>query len=230
MKKINILYIVLITLFLTSCNYNSEETIVKENDSIKKTSSVEQTILDSKNSKVTNISFTSIDTSEFQNLLCNGVYKCGVDFEPGNYYIVSLYGAESGYDISDSSDDFMLGEYKIIRKINVKKGQYIKFGDAILIPEEKIDINNWKKYGVFAVGKDLPAGEYRIKGLTDKYYNNDYGINIQGSTLSAYQIFNDSPANSESITSKFLFKNQEYITLKDGQYIAITNLILTLVE
>jgi len=176
------------------------------------------------------IRFDSFDTSNFKDLLCNGTYRCGSDFAPGDYYVLSLYGAETGYNISDSLNNIKYDEDKILRKIHAENGQYIKIGYALLIPESMIDVNNWSKYGVFAVGVDLKPGEYKIEKTTDECFNADYDVNVQGTTLSAYQIFDGSPENSNSIKCSILFDNQEYIELKDGQYIAINNAALTCVS
>ena len=172
------------------------------------------------------VRFDTFDTSNHKDLLCNGTYRCGSDFAPGDYYALSLYGAETGYDISDSLNNIKYDEDKILRKFHAENGQYIKLGYAILIPENMVDVNNWGKYGVFAVGMDLKPGEYKIEKTTDECFNEDYNVNVQGVALSAYQIFEGSPENSNSIKSGILFDNQEYIELKDGQYIAINNAAL----
>jgi hypothetical protein len=176
------------------------------------------------------ITFDFIDTTDWGDYLVDGVYRCGTDFEPGDYYVISLYGAETSYEMSESSNDLKYDEDRIIRKIHAEKGQYIKVGCAVIVPTQNIDTDNWKQYGVFEVGSDLPSGEYRIKGITDEYRNDKYGVNVQGSTLSAYQIFDGTPENNRTIESSIIFGNQDYITLSEGQFVAINNVTLTLVE
>lgn len=222
MKKMQKIFNAIILLsFLVSCTSNS----LSNNTEMPSATPVEKSVTVQTNTELT---FNFIDTSEFVNCLTNGTYRCGAEFEPGNYYILSLYGAEALYDVCDSPNKFTLSEYRVIRKIQVKEGQYVKLGDALLIPEKNIDENNLKKYGIFLVGKDLPAGDYKIETLEKSYHNDDYNISITGIN-GAYQICTQSP-DGALVSSTLLFEKQSYITLQNDQYITINNVRLSLVE
>lgn len=241
MKKI-LLLLSVTTILLSGCSNNAEvEKLKKENEALKAQLNEYQGITETPNESdkkddtsystiapsssaqtSTGFSFEFIDPSDFSDCLANGTYKCGVEFEPGDYYIVSMFDAEACYDVSDTPNDFPGLGSKIIHKINVKNGQYIKLGYAFLVPEKLIDLNNLQKYGIFLVGKDFPAGEYKIESVTDMYQNKTYMVQA----LSAYQITSDSPFG-KVVESSMLFDKQSYITLQDGQYITMNNLRLT---
>ena len=251
MKKIGI-YLLTIMFLLTGCSSGISkeeyEKVVAENEELKAklsnynknetdsqaNNSTENINNKSKNDTTNNFSetmeFDSIDTSDLQGLLNNGVYKCGVDFEPGDYYIISLCGADAGYSKGDTASDIQFDKHRIIRFLSIDKGEYIQLENtALLVPKDMIDTQNWNNYGVFAVGSDLPAGEYKIQSTTDSYDNEHYDIHLMGN-LSAYEIFDDTPEFGESIKCSFMPNKQEYITLKEGQYIALNHSKLSAVN
>ena len=174
----------------------------------------------------TEISFNFLDHKIFSYYLNNGTFRCGSDFEAGEYYIISIFGAEALYGVSDSPNDFHWTYHRILRKITVNDGQYVKLtSESILVPANEIDTNNWKDYGVFLVGKDLPEGDYRIVTISKEYHTDlSYTSGIWG----AYQICNDSPENEPEECS-VLFEDQSYISVKNGQYVVINNARMTLV-
>ena len=119
------------------------------------------------------VNFGFIDQEMFSECLIGEmsgrVLRCGSDFEPGDYYVFSLWGANALFGVSDAPNDFTYSYERIIRKIHAEKGQYIMLLDAVLVKEEDVDTNNWQKYGVYLVGKDIPAGEYKIETISDRY-------------------------------------------------------------
>ena len=173
------------------------------------------------------ITFEFVDTSEFPNCLTDGTYKCGVDFEPGDYYVLSMYGVKALYDPGSTADDKTKYEKRIIRKFHVDSGQYIKLDEALLIPESEFNPTDWKKYGAYHVGEDLPAGEYKIETITNKYKNEQYTKNIVG-VDAAYQISASDPLGNV-IQCERVSDRQAYITLHSGEYLMINNARLTYV-
>ncbi len=174
------------------------------------------------------ISFGYVDTSEFPDCLTDGTYRCGTDFEPGDYYILSMYGAEAYYDVSDSVGSSTGGDRRIIRAIHAKNGQYIQLQNALLIPKADFNPSDWKKYGAFTVGKDLPAGDYKMSSISNEYNNSQYPLAISGITA-AYQISTGSPL-SDPVECELLFDKQTYLSLQEGQIIMINNAYLTKVD
>lgn len=173
----------------------------------------------------TELSYEFIDHTIFSEYLTNGIFKCGSDFEPGDYYIMSIYMAEALYDVSNSPSNFTWSDHRVMRKVSVEKGQYVNLtAGALLVPVEEVDENAWEKYGVFLVGRDLPEGEYKVVSITDEYCSEL--DNISG-ICGAYQICGKDPTN-EPVECSPLFNNQTYVSLENGQYIIINNAHLTL--
>lgn len=174
----------------------------------------------------TEISYGFIDYKMFDSYLTKGTYRCGSDFDEGYYYILSLYSAEAYYDVSDNPNDFTWSDYRVIRKISASTGQYVKLSSAaLLVSADEIDESNWKMYGVFLVGTDLPEGDYKITSLEDSYHSELE--NITG-ICGAYQISNNTPVDEPENCCP-LFDKQTYISVKNGQYVVINNARMTLV-
>ena len=192
----------------------------------KDTNTVNESFADTAPSSPT-IKFNYIDTSEFQNCLTDGIYRCGTDFEEGDYYILSLYSNNANYDISNSLDEFDY-ERRIIRAVHANKGQYVKLDGALLIHKEDFNPTDWSKYGVFVVGKDITAGDYKIEPIVDEYKNSQYNINVSGNT-GAYQI-TESDIVGSIVDCDFLHEKQSYLTLHSGEVLMINNATLTLIQ
>lgn len=169
------------------------------------------------------VSFDFIDQEMFSEYLIGDmsgrILRCGSDFEPGDYYIFSLWGANALYGIADNPNDFTYTYERMIRKIHAEKGQYIMLLDAVLVRAEEIDTNDWKKYGVYHIGKDIPAGEYKIETISDRYSSDSYSID---GIMGTYQIMKGNPEN-EPIECNSLFFGSTYITVNEGEYIALNN-------
>ncbi len=170
------------------------------------------------------VEYDFIDYTEFSEYWFDGTFRCGTDFLAGDYYVLPLFGAGAMYDVCDSPNDFSWSNYRMLRKITVKEGQYVNVGHgAIMVSADEVDTGNWSKYGVFLVGKDILAGEYKMETISDEYSSALYSITgIDG----AYQL-NGNDVEETPTESNYLFENQKYITLENGQYIIITNIKLT---
>lgn len=168
-----------------------------------------------------------IDYTEFSEYWFDGVFRCGTDFEAGDYYILPLFGDGAIYEVCDSPDEFSWSYHRLLRKIAVKDGQYVNIAHGeIMVKSEDVDTDNWSKYGVFLVGKDVPAGEYKMETINSEYKTDLYYVQgING----AYQI-NTGDIESTPSDCSMLFDSQGYITLEEGQYITITNTKLTSVN
>lgn len=172
----------------------------------------------------TELSYGFLDHNLFSQYWTGGTLRCGIDFPPGDYYIFSLYGADALYDVVDNPNDFSWSYHRMMRKVHVENGQYVRANGSILVSADEVDTNNWVKYGVFLVGKDLPEGDYQVVTITDRYNTEIQHISgVRG----AYQINEGSPEN-DPIDCTPLFDNQHYISLKNGQYLIINNAKLTL--
>lgn len=222
MRKVLSLFLVLTIVASVLCgcttNDSSQETATQPTDS------EESTVPSNPEPTNTELSYGFLDHTMFSFYLTDGTFRCGDDFDPGDYYIMSLYSSNAQYDVSETPDGFSWSSHRMMRKIHAEGGQYVKLSGAILVSADEVDTSNWEKYGVFLVGKDLPAGDYKIVTISDRYSTEIQKISgIEG----AYQICNDSPER-EPISCTPLFEKQSYITLETGQYLVINNAKLTL--
>lgn len=141
-----------------------------------------------------------------------GMYKVGSDLPAGEY----LFAADSsgGYVCvsSDSNKDDIV-ENEIVKRYwfaTVEDGQYLVVrGCAFVFASDVIiNINADGSFGegMYRVGVDIPAGEYKLT-TDDSGYWSIYG----GSELPLDIVSND------------LFDASSYVTVKDGQYLKISD-------
>lgn len=217
--------------FCQSCGLPVQEIEHNDSESDSDVQEYEEEILPEDLNELSTMSATIeygfLDYTEFSTYWFDGIFRCGTDFEAGEYYILPLFGAGAAYEVCDSPNDFSWSHERLLRKIAIQSGQYVNVGHgAIMVPANEVDTEAWSKYGVFLVGKDLPAGDYKMESISDTYASDLYGITgIQG----AYQL-NSGDLNSTPVDSGYLFESQSYISLENGQYIVITNTKLTNVE
>lgn len=206
---------------------------IRINDSTDKTDNLDTdssntpTDVDNNPNAPLEIEYGFIDYKDFSQYWFDGIYRCGTDFEEGEYYILPLFSAGAMYDVNDSSSEWSWTYYRALRKISPKQGQYVNVAHgAIMVPADEVDTDNWTKYGVFLVGQDIPSGNYEMETLTDTYYSELY--HVKG-ICGVYQ-HNARAVEDKPLESNLLFEKQKYITLKDGQYLVLSNVKLTCVD
>lgn len=175
----------------------------------------------------TALEYDYLDHTQFSQYWYDGVFKCGVDFQPGEYYILPLFSGGDMFSISNSPNNFPYTNYEdwqLINKHIFSEGQFVKVEHgAIMVPAEQVDTNNWWQYGVYLVGEDIPAGDYKIEPISDTYFTDlDH---VQGAP-GAYQVCENSPETTPIVYEQ-LFQSQMYVALKEGQYLVIVNAKLT---
>ncbi|MBR1863682.1 MAG: hypothetical protein IJ806_06320 [Ruminococcus sp.] len=173
------------------------------------------------------LSFGFLYPSVFSNYLSNGIFRCGTDFEEGDYYIMSISDAATKYGVSDKNDSFGNYEERVIRNVHIKEGQYVNLDYlCLLIPAKELDLTKLNDYGIYHVGDDIPAGEYKIETITNHYEFEQQSIDgVRG----GYQI-NDDFFEKEPVKCETLYKSQSYFNVADGQYLIINNAKLTLID
>ena len=226
LKDLVIIILSLLVLILTIVNiywilkyqsYKTDKTMT-EIESSDKTLNEENSIAiyDTSNNDKTDsvdVQFTFIDTSKLKNLLFDGVYLCGTDFPPGEYYYISLCGEHDGC---------------ILKSLHMEKGDLTeKLWCSILLPAKDFDMTgDLTRYGIYEIGKDLRAGQYRLKPITDEYSNDQCNIHVSGN-INAYQISEGLPTGNKIIECDRLTGKQAYISVKVGQYLMVNNMTLT---
>ena len=168
------------------------------------------------------LSFLFVDEKLLKDCMKEGVYKCGTDFEPGEYVVCGLVDQGNVNVFSDlSSQDSANYQSGIMFEIDLSDGQYIEIQTGtVVIPKSSVDMSDLKQYGIFQVGKDIPAGEYKIDAIT-----NEYSTSLASLTGSfgGYEICEGDPLNGSTIVSESLFDEQKYIELKENQYLKIVD-------
>lgn len=147
----------------------------------------------------------------------SGMYKVGTDIPAGEYVLVQDDSTLAYFQVSSSSD----GKFESIVAndnfdgrsiITVSDGQYLNVTRANIYSIDKAPaINKSAGYltdGMYRVGIDIPAGEYKIVP-TD---------NVSG----YYELAEDSSHLFSSIIGNGLISNEQYLTIEDGQYLKLT--------
>lgn len=145
-----------------------------------------------------------------------GVYKVGKDLPAGEYLLISHEDQYIGGYMCISSDsnqkDIIINElFKTFHYITVEVGQYLELTrcGAVSVEDESLNLKSYNDLGagMYKVGADIPAGEYRLTADKD-------------ATI-AYSCIYDSSAASRKIISNDIINNNAYVTVKDGQYLLL---------
>lgn len=137
----------------------------------------------------------------------SGVYKVGTDIPSGEYILF----AQDGYGYfcvspDSNQDDITFNEnfdYNSI--ITINDGEYLELYSCYAIPVEENPEIDLSGPGMFRVGIDIPAGEYKLAATDDCGY---------------YCIYPDS--RQDDIISNDIFENQNYVTVSNGQYLVLS--------
>lgn len=149
-----------------------------------------------------------------------GMYKVGKDIPAGEYWIIATEKDYSGYFCvsSDSSGDSIIFNENFDTWVyaTVKDGEYIEITRAEMCPADKAPDMHFNSSavleGVYKVGKDIPAGEYKL--VVAETGNDGY-----------YAVLSSSYDYSDNIVSNNNFSNNAYVTVQNGQYLQISSAI-----
>lgn len=142
-----------------------------------------------------------------------GTYKVGADIPAGEYVVIAK---KSGYIevTADSTGEFS----SIISNDNIKGNAYITVNDG-----EYLKIKNGEAYpvadapsvvpedgvykdGMYLVGKDIEAGEYKV---------------TLKSSMGYIEVNSNSSGTFDAIISNDNLTEDSYITIQDGQYLKL---------
>ena len=152
------------------------------------------------------------ESSEETLYYSSGTYKVGSDIAAGEYVIVN---ASASYMevTSDSSGDLsaiVMNDFFTNRLyVTVSEGQYITFKGKMYAEADTpayVPINGIYGEGMYKVGKDIPAGEYKISPTEDRGY---------------FEVCSDSFGTLHSILTNDNIQNEVYQSLSEGQYIKL---------
>jgi len=138
-----------------------------------------------------------------------GVHKVGTDIPAGSYILISdsegyfSINADANGDNILENDNFGKNTY-----INLKKNTYLELSDCYAVPySDDITfevIDNGYMTGMYKVGKDIPAGTYKLSVISSGYY-----------------AIYDTPYGE--ILSNDFFYGDNYVTVKKGQYLQLSD-------
>lgn len=164
--------------------------------------------------------FTSVNqtaATNNHNYYQEGMYKVGSDISSGEYLIVATSSIPAYFALtSDSSGNFdsliANDNFVTFTYITVSDGQYLKveraqFVDALSYQPSGADENGYYKEGMYKVGRDIPAGEYKVESTSN--------------TPCYIEVRSDSSHTFDSLIHNENTNSNVYINVSDGQYLTV---------
>lgn len=155
---------------------------------------------------------TTAPLGSMDNPYMPGMYKVGADLPAGEYVFVPSSGIRAYVCVSaDSNQDDILENSNFYGSffVTVADGQYLEASRCLFVVAADVkllDIDDGVlDEGMFRVGIDIPAGEYKVTADGRGYWC----------------IYNDSVAPFD-IVSNDNFEGSAYVTVKDGQYLELS--------
>lgn len=169
------------------------------------------------------LAFKYVDVSLIPNGLGAGTYKIGKDIDPGEYI---AYGLNSVAQIKQFNS---LDEQEDTEEIDglfidltLEENQYIEVESGIVLPKSTFDMNNLAQYGIYKVGQDIEAGEYKVASISDEYESSYESVS---GSLGACEVA-DEALGGNVLKTVDLYDGQKYVTLEDGQYVRVVDAAL----
>ena len=138
-----------------------------------------------------------------------GNYKVGTDIPAGDYVLFITSGSSAYFSIEKSrgeiieNDNFAYNSF-----IRIEEGQYLELDRCRAVPvTEKYTINTDGE-GIFRVGIDIPAGEYKL-------------LTTSTSTSGYYEVGNMPMSKDYHIKLNDNFKTSAYVTVYEGEYLTL---------
>jgi hypothetical protein len=142
-----------------------------------------------------------------------GIYKVGTDLPAGEYRVTASAASTQAYVCvySDTSKNNIVGNEIFNGRyyVTVYDGQVLEVNRAtfVVAAEASYTETTSLKEGMYLVGKDCPAGEYRLEASSG--------------WSGYYCIYNSSDANHR-IVSNNIFSSNDYVVVKAGQYLLLS--------
>lgn len=143
----------------------------------------------------------------------NGTYKVGTDMPSGEYLVIpkGMGYVEVSKDSKGTLESILYNDAVSGNTyISIEDGEYVKLQSCIAYPIESapsiIPEDGLYKDGVYKVGVDIPAGEYKT---------------ILTSTMGYIEVTTDRRGGIDSIVSNDVPTGDSYITVENGQYLKL---------
>lgn len=156
-------------------------------------------------------------SSENSNAYGAGMYKVGTDIEAGEYFVYCTSKVSCYMQVSSDSSGKMAsivtnGNFDTFMFVTVEDGQYLQVtsGEFVKAADAKVpgaDSNNIYGAGMYRVGIDIPAGEYKVTNTSE---------------VRCYvEVRSDSYGSLKGIVSNDNIDTFAYITVTEGQYLTV---------
>ena len=169
------------------------------------------------------LAFKYVDVSLIPNGLGEGTYKVGKDIDPGEYIAYGLHSTAQikQFNSLDEQEDAEEIDGLFI-DLTLEENQYIEVESGIVLPKSTFDMNNLAQYGIYKVGQDIEAGEYKVAAISDSYESSYEEVD---GALGALEVA-DEAFGGNVLKTVDLYDGQKYVTLEDGQYVRIVDAAL----
>ena len=154
-----------------------------------------------------------------------GMYKVGTDIPEGEYIVLrnenERYFASVCVSADSNKDDILSYDlFDTHHYVTVKKGQYLELSGctAVSAKDNRLIVKDVKNLtqGTYKVGTDIPAGEYKVTADPN-------------ATISSCCVQESSEADSQILTYNIV-NNFSYITVKDGEYLILSDCTAALTD
>ena len=205
-------WLIVIIIIIILVSGGNDEDSVENNDTV-----TNQTADKTENAKSDEKTTEKKETKKEDGKIKSGTYKVGTDIPAGEYVVFA-----KGYTYIESSKDSSGALESIIFNDNLSansnsyvtlnEGEYFKFQDAEMYPVDKAPSvtpeDGVYKDGMYKVGQDIPAGEYKIALGKD-------------SELGYYEVSKSSSHQLDDIITNENVQADTYLTVSDGQYVKL---------
>lgn len=207
------LYSILITFLLTSCG-STQQPAPQPNQQ----NNTAPRALNQQTATSTPVPSPTIKQAGF----ISGMYKIGKDMPAGEYKLFATDGLagvsyfEIAKDSTNSVESIVANDnFASFTYVTVAEGQYFKMTDARAVPVDQAEksgpVESRYGSGMYKVGVDIPAGEYKI--LPEENSTLGFGY---------FEVTKSSRHRLDDIVSNDNFKDSRYITLENGQYLKLS--------
>lgn len=166
------------------------------------------------------------ETQTNSNIYGEGMYKVGTDIPEGEYFVYCTNSMFCYFEVASDSSGTLTSivandNIATFAFVTVKTGQYLKVsgGKFIKAADASVpgpDANGNYGAGMYRVGTDIPAGEYKIT--------------CTGNLWCYIEVSSDSSGTLSSIVSNDNIDTFAYITVSEGQYLTVNDGLFAKVE
>lgn len=142
-----------------------------------------------------------------------GHYKVGEDIPAGEYYLIGD-GVMPYFNVTTDANGEDILIYSVFSGnsiVEVCEGEYFQLTSCYAIPYTEAPVaksdNGYLGDGFYQIGRDIPAGEYKLEEADD-------------AVLPSFSVYNDL---RHDINSFGVLENSRYVELKEGQYLHLTD-------